>query len=707
MGDLSQLSTEELLRMRGNSAGAGGTSALDLSSLSTEQLLRAKAGTPIDLPIEKPNALVRLGRGFEDVRSGVKQLGTFLGEKAASMALGEPEINPANSAGTDLTRQGTEDLNLYERGRGPDAGMDWMRLAGNVLGTAPTMAVGGAASLGGRMALGAGQGAASSAAMFTPEHESKLKQTLIGAGFGAAMPVVLQGVKMAYGGAKDKVASYSLDPATNPALRAALSQDVNVALQAKGMDFNALTQETRKSLLNDAAEALKVGGKLDADALARKAQIETVGAKPTRASVTRSPQDWQFEQNTRGLREGIGDPIVKRAQDNAAAMTDYLGKLRSATGGKATTPYEAGESAVNAIKAQDAEKEKVVSGLYDAYRSSGGLDLPVPDVKLASTLGKVADEIGTENIPAAVLNRLKSFGLMDGERTKLLTVNEADKLNRLINNNNPGNGPASLALGKLKSALNESLMDIEDKGVSEALTKARGAAAQRFAEQDASKGIGAAIDDVHPDRFVKRFIIDAPARDMKATLAELSKSPQGTQAVSDVKGHVLDTLLLKATGKTNVDDVAGAPFSGVRFSKALDGIEPEKLHALFNAKEIEALRTLQKASKYLTEEVPFSDVNHSKTTAALANLMMKIGNTPLLGGIAKPIIGAFSLGQKWMEDSTARRAVAEALAGGVPADKAPAASLLSRMNAARSSNAIDQLAPGMAGAFANQPSRQK
>jgi hypothetical protein len=51
-----------------------------------------------------------------------------------------------------------------------------------------------------RSAVGAGQGAAASAAMFTPEHESKLKQTLIGAGFGAAMPVVLQGVKLAYGG---------------------------------------------------------------------------------------------------------------------------------------------------------------------------------------------------------------------------------------------------------------------------------------------------------------------------------------------------------------------------------------------------------------------------------------------------------------------------------------------------------------------------
>jgi hypothetical protein len=59
------------------------------------------------------------------------------------------------------------------------------------------------------------------------------------------------------------------------------------------------------------------------------------------------------------------------------------------------------------------------------------------------------------------MNRLKEFGLMGSKQTKLLTVNEADKLNRLINNNNPGNGPASLALGRIKGAVNEALLEVE------------------------------------------------------------------------------------------------------------------------------------------------------------------------------------------------------------------------------------------------------
>jgi hypothetical protein len=187
-------------------------------------------------------------------------------------------------------------------------------------------------------------------------------------------------------------------------------------------------------------------------------------------------------------------------------MTDYLGQLRSGTGGKAATAYEAGESAVNALKAGDKAKEEAVGKLYDAFRASGAQDANIPAAKVADALGKVADEIGTENIPAAVLNRLKEFGLAGAKQTKALTVNEADKLNRLINNNNPGNGPASLALGRIKSALNSALLEVEPSGQQgvEALKTARAAAAQRFAEADASKGISAALDDVHPDQFVQR-----------------------------------------------------------------------------------------------------------------------------------------------------------------------------------------------------------
>jgi hypothetical protein len=177
----------------------------------------------------------------------------------------------------------------------------------------------------------------------------------------------------------------------------------------------------------------------------------------------------------------------------------------------------------------------------------------------------------------------------------------------------------------------------------------------------------------------------------------------GLQAVKDAKGHILDSLLLKSTGASNVDDVAGRAFSGARFGKALDAIDSEKLHMLFTPDEIGQLRTLQRASKYLTEEVPFSDVNHSKTTAALANLMLKIGNTPVLGHLVSPIAGTLKLGADWLNDQRARQAVAEALAGGMPASKAP--SFLARMAEKRAPNMIEKAAPGAAGALTYEASQ--
>jgi len=53
-------------------------------AIENDILPRVRAAQP-----EAPTALERLGRGFEDVRQGVKQVGQMLGEKAASLALGE------------------------------------------------------------------------------------------------------------------------------------------------------------------------------------------------------------------------------------------------------------------------------------------------------------------------------------------------------------------------------------------------------------------------------------------------------------------------------------------------------------------------------------------------------------------------------------------------------------------------------------------
>lgn len=622
---------------------------------------------------EAPTRLERLGRGFMDVAQGVKQAGLMVKDL----------VTGGNEADA-YTKEKTDELGLYEQGRGPDAGIDWMRLGGNILGTAPVALIpgGAAASLGTRVASGAAQGALASGSMFTPEGESKAAQMTVGGLVGAAIPVAAQGVKAGASRVLDAIRGPQAIPAGQ------VTRELTVKLQQQGIDFNKLSQEARDVLTADAQRTLSAGGTLDDAMLANKALIESVGAKPTKASVTRLPRDWQAEKNLRGIK-GAGDAIVRREQENAAALIDYAQKLRSGIGGKAATALDAGESAINALKVQDKAKERVVGELYDAFRDSGLKDELVPETKLTEALTKIIDEVGLDNVPASVQSRLKDFGFLGGQRTRQLTVQEADTFNRLLNANNPGHGPASNAIGRIKSALNESL--IETPGGGEKLLKAREAAAQRFAEQRAGKGISAAIDDVAPDRFVKKFVLDADVRDVRALVSELGKSGQGKQAIADIKANILGDLLMKSTGATNLDDVVGRGFSGVKFGKALDSIAPEKLHQIFSPSEVEALRTLQKASKLLTEEVPFSDVNHSKTASALANILLKLGDSPILGNIVRPIVGTFKLGDDWMKDATARKQVAEALLGS--AGKSGARPALPVFQ-------TERLIPGAAGAFA-------
>lgn len=675
--DLSKLSTEELMRMR---TAAAQPAAVDLSKLSTEDLMTLKATAP-----EAPSPMVRLGRGVADVTEGVQQIGL----KVKDLFTGGKEAEA-------FTKDRTADVARYEAGRtaaagGKDPGMDWLRLSGNVAATLPVAAIpgGSAATMGPRIASGAAQGATAAAATFTPEGQSKAFQITLGAGLGALAPVVVKGIQQGYTRAVEGLMGASPGQLNVQTIEA----QIQGALQRQGVDWGKLTQDVRQSLVADAQKALNMGGDLPEQALANRALIESVGAKPTQAMVTRAPKDWQTEKNLRGVT-GVGEPLAERDQANAKAMVEYLQKLRQGTGGTADTAYAAGESAIKAVRGQDAARKAAVDGLYDAFRASGAENSTVQPQKIADALGKVADEIGTENIPPAVLARLKSFGMLGEGQTKLLTVGEADKLNRLLNNNNPGNGPASLAIRRLKTALDEALMEVPDGGI-EALKTARAAAAERFAAQRSGAGVTAAIDDVSPDKFVQKFVIGADVRDLRALKAELLKSADGQQAMKDVKGQVLDSLLMRASNSTSVDDIAfkaannNLQFSGQVFGKVLDAIPPEKLHILFSPDELGALRTLQKASKLMTSDVPFSDVNYSKTTAALANLLQRVGQTPVIGQMVSPLIVAGKIGSDWVKSAAERKAVAEALLG---------SAAQAGQKALPSPGAFGQVAPGAAGA---------
>lgn len=613
---------------------------------------------------EKPSTLVGVGRGIADLTEGLEQ---------ARLRVSDA-ITGGNERQSYTRLKDTENA-AYERGRGADnrlpqtvagneviaaykpgnaAGMDWARLGGNALSMASPLA--GGASMGARVLSNAVQGGVASGMMFTPEGGSAAGQAALGASFGGAVPLAGTGVRKMAGQAGKALGIEA------PRAMPNLTGDLQIRLERQGLDWNKLTDDVQKSLLADAEAALSTGGKLDDAALARKAVIESVGAQPTKASVTRQPRDWQTEKNLRGV-QGAGDGIVERESSNAKSMIDYLSRIRQATGGTAQTSMEASESTIGALKQLDDARGVVVDRAYAIPKDHLGRAAPM-DAKGFSDAANIS--LDEKMLGSYLPQEVRSI-LNDVATGKIpLTVNSAVQIDRTLSaaQRSAGNGsPQSLAIGQVRDALNKAkIADNVGEDAKAAFDQARGIARQRFQTLE-NPATGAAVDDVAPDKFLQKYILGADVRDLRTTYADLRKIPEGRQAIADIKGHVLDGLLMKATGATAADDVIGKPFSGVKFSKALDAIPPEKLHQLFSPSELESLRTLQKASKFLTEEVPFSDVNHSKTAAAMANLLQKIGATPLLGQIVSPIIGAGKIGMDWVKDAETRKAVAEALVG--------------------------------------------
>ncbi len=623
-----------------------GTTPQQVESFVFESLQKPRAAPDaIDqgaLDAMKPTGLERFGRGFADIAQGGKQLLLKAGEAAGA-------VQPGSEAA--YTADKSAELARYERGRGPDAGMDWMRLAGNVAATAPLMAVpgGASASLAVRAGAGAAQGTLASSTMFTPEGESRLKNMLVGAAFGGAVPAVLTGAKNAILGLARRITQPSAEAI------AGIASDLATELKANGVDWSKLPAQVQQSLLADAKAAVTTGAGLHGDALARKATIEAVGAQPTRAAVTRAPRDWQAEKNLRGIA-GVGEPIVQREQANAQALQKYLETLGGPRSSE--TAYRVGDKVTYAVEARHAATGRDVSALYGAVRENAP-DAAIFPSKLSATLDTLGDIADADSVVQSVGRRLKRLGADDPSTAQGLDITKAEELRKFIGALDTSTPTKKMAVQKLVSALDD---DVMEHAGQDAFATARAAAKARF-EEFGARPVKALIEGkVAPEDVVDRLVLNGKVDDVRDLTKTLRQSPGGQGALQSVKGAVLDHLLIKATGASSIDQIPGQ-FSGVRFGKALEAIEPEKLHQIFSPAEVEGLRRLQSASRYLTEEVPFSDVNHSKTAAALANLMLKIGSTPVLGQITGMVAAPIKMGVDWAKDATARRGVAEALLG--------------------------------------------
>ena len=572
--------------------------------------------------VPAPTPIERVGRGVADYTEGVEQIGRQL--------FG---ANPEQ-----FTAEKGADLALYEAGRGPDAGMDWWRIMGNAATTAPLMALPGATSpsMMTRAASGAVGGALGSGAMFVPEGESRGINTVLGGVMGgvasAAIPALadklVKGIRFGW----EKLVGRNI---SNEATMAVSQAATRAGVAPQELQQNGVLS----SLAAEVDDAMRQGTQFTDEQLDRLVQMRAVGANPMKANITRTPEDWATMENLRGMPK-TGAPINNRTVENARALVEYTEGLRSGTGGRAASPYEAGRSVLEAVETKSKEMQDAVGALYEGIRRSAGDKVGLQPSRMLSVLDDISDDAAADPLVSSVQRRMTRIGLLDKEGNatgNTLTVRTAEELRKWINNLSDKGEPA---IKRLKGIVVDALDDdvIETAG-DDAFKAARNAARQRFAEFEQGVLGKAAKGDLAPDDFVKRHVIGSKVDDLRAMKKTLTsgtpeQQARGSQAWNDARGWVITDLMMKATGATSPEDVVGKQFSGQRFKKALDGLGLEKMTILFTPDEMSRLRTLQKASEYLTTQVPGSAPGYSRSgSVVLEGLHRLFPKIPLLASI--------------------------------------------------------------------------
>lgn len=560
-------------------------------------------------------------------------------------------------------------------------GFDFARLGGNIASPVNMAAarIPFAASTMGRVGQGAAMGGAGAAMQpVTDGGESfwtdKAMQTGAGATVGGVAAPVLgklgEAVARRMRTVDPKVASQEAD------------QVMKKALEDIGQTINDLPPKTVATLRAQVVEAMKQGKRLAPAAMLRKQDFTDAGIPPLLGQITRDPMQFAREQNLRGVAN-VGEPISSILTQQNQKLQSGLGGLRA---GAYDDAYMAGDQVTGALKSADEGLRRSVTAAYQKARMDAGKDLDIPLQGLAQDVADVVNNFG-DKVPSGVMNQFRALGIdpmNPGNQRQLFTIESADKLLKVINNN-VGNDPATnRALGVLRDAVKKSVLSVDATGGP--FAPAVSAAAQRFKLQEAVPALKAAAEgSIAPDDFIRRFVINGKTNEVAGMAKILKATDQAAygQARAQIGAH-----LNRAAFGENV--TADKTFAAERFNKALREIGNDKLRAFFTPAEVSELKLLGRVGAYIHQAPPASAVNYSNTASTLMNLMNRVPGAPAAVSVANAVKGAVD------NAATVRRGVAAV----PPVTKSP----LAPEEMARLSDLLS-LGAFASGGFAGRPSK--
>ena len=419
-------------------------------------------------------------------------------------------------------------------------------------------------------------------------------------GAGAAGSAARWGASKTMPSLTEMVAPGSIPPPTPAsAIKPAIDEILSGSVSPSKDQAAALTSRTG-SLLQNAPTASPF-------AAARAADFKQLGIQPTLGQITRDPALFAQEQNMRGL-PNVGGPLLSRF----TAQNDQLASTLKNIVGTPLESYQSGNKVIGALSTIDDSMKAAVSKAYKDAAASSGAQLDVPLTGVAQDYARVLHDFGT-SVPSGVRNNFEGLGLQSGMQKKLFTVDDAENLLKVINQNRdpiPGT-PTNAALDQLSSSVKQAVLTADDRGG--AFAVARALAKERFDLHDNVPALAAAVrGKVAPDDFMRNFIINGKTDDV-SSLARLlaTGNPEALSVARPVLGSALTRAGFGANG------AGDGLFTPARYNDQLTAIGSAKLGSLFTPAEVDTLKQIGRVGSYINQRPGPSAVNSSNTGSAL------------------------------------------------------------------------------------------
>jgi hypothetical protein len=444
---------------------------------------------------------------------------------------------------------------------------------------------------------------------------------------------------------------------SEPQRMQAADLQIQLALNRSGLDWSTVPDNIRRSVRAEVADAIRFGRELDGKALERLLVFKRTGTTPTVGQLTQNPGQITREMNLAKTGANSMDPSLQALPNLQNANTaKLLGNLDDMGAMKAADPINVSRSAIADLERADEATRAYLAGLYDKARDSSGRSLQLNHGVFNQRVNQLLDDANVGSfLPADIRSKIDKMA--SGQPGFELRIDAAEQLKsslaKLSRNSSDGNMKA--ALGLVRQALDETpLADSVRSNLDnlpavpgsvqpstsqagqaalDAFAKARSEYAKYMARVEKTPALKAVIDEVQPDQFLEKFVTSrsASVADVRAMRSALSKESAGAIRQALVKQ-------LRDAGTNSTDDIT--KFSGDAYRRALRNIGDEKLGVFFTKDELQMLRDVGDAAKYMQSQPAGSAVNNSNSGALVLGrafdvLERVVGKVPLLKDTAQ------------------------------------------------------------------------